>query len=212
LARRRRGGLSAEDAALWREVVRSVTPLSAESADQPHPDPPQRQAPTQQSRPSVDAPPTPPGTAKGFAPSPFRLGQHATPPSQRHDLSPDPAHGLSTAPARIDGRKHRDMRRGRIRPEARIDLHGMTLAQAHPSLRRFITDAHAAGRRVVLVITGKGRAPAEGTITARPGVLRHQVPHWLSTPPLSALVLQVSPAHFRHGGDGAYYVFLRRRS
>ncbi|WP_150121448.1 Smr/MutS family protein, partial [Sulfitobacter sp. HI0023] len=43
------------------------------------------------------------------------------------------------------------------------------------------------------------------------GVLRHQVPQWLSAPPLGGLVLQVTPAHISHGGGGAYYVYLRRQ-
>ena len=46
--------------------------------------------------------------------------------------------------------------------------------------------------------------------SVRDGVLRHQVPQWLSMPPLSALVLQITQAHVSHGGGGAYYVYLRR--
>jgi DNA-nicking Smr family endonuclease len=41
-------------------------------------------------------------------------------------------------------------------------------------------------------------------------VLRHQVPVWLQQPPLGAMVLQVAEAHLKHGGSGAYYVYLRR--
>jgi DNA-nicking Smr family endonuclease len=91
----------------------------------------------------------------------------------------------------------------------RMDLHGMTLAAAHPELIGFILSCHAQGRRLVLVITGKGRGD-HGPLPTRPGALRHQVPHWLHMPPLAQVVQQVTPAHYRHGGEGAYYVYLRR--
>ena len=69
----------------------------------------------------------------------------------------------------------------------------------------------AEGRRFVLVITGKGKSrPDDGPIPERHGVLRHQVPHWLNSPPLRSHVLQISEANRKHGGLGAYYVYLRR--
>jgi DNA-nicking Smr family endonuclease len=71
--------------------------------------------------------------------------------------------------------------------------------------------SHTRGRRLVLVITGKGKDRDEGgPIPVRRGVLRHQVPHWLEVPPLAQVVLQVVPAHISHGGEGAYYVYLKR--
>ena len=67
------------------------------------------------------------------------------------------------------------------------------------------------GRRLVLVITGKGKDRDDGgPIPTRHGILRHQVPQWLALPPLSQAILQVTPAHLKHGGHGAYYVYLRR--
>jgi DNA-nicking Smr family endonuclease len=112
----------------------------------------------------------------------------------------------------MDRKAHRKLTRGKLSPEARIDLHGMTLAAAHPALMRFIADAHARGLRLVLVITGKGKERDEfGPIPTRTGVLKHQVPQWLTAGALRTLVLQVTEAHRTHGGAGAYYVYLRRR-
>jgi DNA-nicking Smr family endonuclease len=97
-------------------------------------------------------------------------------------------------------------------PEARIDLHGMTLAEAHPELIRFVLNAHADAMRLVLVITGKGKDRDDGgPIPRRMGALRHQVPQWLRLLPLGPVVQQVAEAHARHGGHGALYVYLRRR-
>ncbi|HRO15757.1 MAG TPA: Smr/MutS family protein, partial [Paracoccus sp. (in: a-proteobacteria)] len=97
----------------------------------------------------------------------------------------------------------------KLRPEARIDLHGMTLAVAKAELTGFILSAQSAGRRLVLVITGKGKGD-HGPLPTRAGALRHEVPHWLYMAPLAQAVLQIVPAHLRHGGEGAYYVWLRR--
>jgi DNA-nicking Smr family endonuclease len=114
-------------------------------------------------------------------------------------------------PVQMDRKTFGQMIRGRLSPEGRLDLHGMTLDQAHPALNRFILKEYAAGKRLVLVITGKGKnRPDDGPIPLRTGILRHQVPIWLSSAPLRHAVLQATPAHKKHGGIGAYYVYLRR--
>lgn len=129
-----------------------------------------------------------------------------------HNLLPGLSEQINTGPLAMDRKAFTRLKRGKLRPEARIDLHGMTLAQAHPALSGFILSAHAAEKRLVLVITGKGKARDDGDpIPTRFGVLRHQVPQWLRMPPLSSVVLQVTEAHRSHGGAGAYYVYLRRR-
>ncbi|HHI70290.1 MAG TPA: DNA mismatch repair protein MutS [Rhodobacteraceae bacterium] len=143
----------------------------------------------------------------------FRVGQASRPSETAHNLMPQITDHLRNLPLQMDRKAYGKMKRGKLDPQARIDLHGMTLARAHPALTGFILRCHSEGRRLVLVITGKGRGGAEkgtGPIPERRGVLRQQVPHWLMSPPLGALVLQVTPAHIRHGGEGAYYVYLRR--
>ena len=101
------------------------------------------------------------------------------------------------------------MKGGKLSPEARLDLHGMTLEQAHTRLSSFVESSAARGLRLILVITGKGRPGSQASpIPSRTGVLRRQVPHWLGAMPV---VLQVSAANRKHGGDGALYVYLRRR-
>src|SRR5580698_9484968 len=92
---------------------------------------------------------------------------------------------------------------------------GRTQKEAHAALSRFLKGAQAAGAKVALVVTGKGTArsrPARGDHTepAEPGVLRRQVPIWLSLPEFRPLVVSVEDAHIAHGGQGALYVRLRR--
>jgi DNA-nicking Smr family endonuclease len=105
------------------------------------------------------------------------------------------------------GRRERSkLLRGRSDIEARLDLHGMTQAHAHRALSVFLQRAHLDGLTFVLVITGKGKM---GSGTER-GVLRRQVPHWLSQAEFRALVVGFEEAHIGHGGEGALYVRIRR--
>lgn len=190
----KKGGrrLSAEDRALWSKVVSGATPL-----------PKARQDPGLPARPSAPRNPEPPPPP----PLPeFRIGEKAgtSPGADRARAAHAPT------PPRMDARAFKRMSRGRLVPEARIDLHGMTVAAAHAALVAFVLRSASEGRRLVLVITGKGRDDA-GFAPERRGILRRQVPHWLETPPIAHAVLEVRSAHQRHGGSGAYYVYLRRR-
>jgi DNA-nicking Smr family endonuclease len=105
--------------------------------------------------------------------------------------------------AGIDRRQALRLKRGQLPIEARLDLHGMTQAEAHRALASFVARNHAAGKRVLLVVTGKGTR--EGT-----GVLRAAVPRWLAEPALRERVLATASATPRDGGGGALYVLLRR--
>lgn len=132
-------------------------------------------------------------------------------PTATADVSRPIAEQIRGQALQMDRKAFDQMKRGKLRPEGKIDLHGMTLDRAHPALTRFILAAQGNGKRLVLVVTGKGKQRDDGgPIPVRFGVLRHQVPQWLSLPPLSSAVLQVTQAHLRHGGGGAYYVYLRR--
>jgi len=198
MSRRKPRTLSAEDRKLWSAVTRTVKvnrPHGFED-EEPH---------------GVKAAPLEPKTNQHFEVSDFRIGDTATTRSPGSQLAPSVSERLAHMPVRMDHGTHKKMLRGKLKPEARIDLHGMTLAQAHPALTRFILSAHDSGKRLVLVITGKGKdRDDQGPIPIRRGVLKHQVPNWLHTPPLGRVVLDVREAHFRHGGTGAYYVYLSR--
>ena len=153
-----------------------------------------------------------PAAARASAPTGMVL--RPTPPARPdpgHDLAHPLAEALARQPVKMDKRQFQRLSRGKLEPDARIDLHGMTLAQAHGALNSFILRAHARGARLVLVITGKGKTISDdGPIPRRPGALRHDVPQWLRMAPLGPLVLELRPAHARHGGSGAYYVYLKR--
>ena len=193
----RRRSLTAEDHDLWHAVARTARPLHGPPPRPPEADPlNDASVILHHTRPRL---------------SPFALGEKVRSP-ERRDLAPSLPELLGQAPLQMDAKTHGKMTRGKLQPEARLDLHGLTLAEAHPELIGFILSSQSQGLRLVLVITGKGkRREDSGPIPQRTGALRHQVPQWLRLPPLGAAVLQVTEAHVRHGGSGAYYVYLRKR-
>ena len=100
---------------------------------------------------------------------------------------------LSGVPRRTAQRLHR----GKVVPEARLDLHGLTSGEAEEAVNDFVAECQNAGHRLALIITGKGD-----------GVLRAALPDFLA--PWESEIIAVRTAHASHGGDGAFYVLLRR--
>ncbi|MGI9388123.1 MAG: Smr/MutS family protein [Methyloligellaceae bacterium] len=114
----------------------------------------------------------------------------------------------------FDRRQLRQIASGREDIEARLDLHGLRQREAYQALRAFLFSAQSAGKRIVLVITGKGsgQTDAETDLLAERerGVLKRLVPQWLGEDGFRALIVSYSTANARHGGDGALYIRLRR--
>ena len=141
-------------------------------------------------------------------------GREAPPPTEKRNTD----RSLPSAPppdlpvldrgiaAGVDKRTATRLRRGQIPIEGRIDLHGLTQEDAYRALSAFLAGSQEAGRRCVLVITGKGLRP-----DGRVGVIRASLPHWLNQPHNRPRVLAFAGAAPRDGGEGALYVLLRRR-
>jgi DNA-nicking Smr family endonuclease len=179
---RRKRGLSVEERALWEAVASQVKPLrKGRRAAKPS-----AASPDEETR----VAPKPAASPKPAPPSLIVL----PPPPEPPPLAP------------IGRRERSHLARGRKEIDARLDLHGMTQTRAHRSLLGFLRRAHHDGLTFVLIITGKGKV---GTGSER-GVLRRQVPQWLSLPEFRSLVVGFEEAHIGHGGEGALYVRVRR--
>ncbi len=104
----------------------------------------------------------------------------------------------------------RALGRGKLVPQASLDLHGMTLAAAERAVAAFLDAATAQDLRVILIVTGKGARLEGGRLLG--GRIRAEFMGWLNRADNRSRVRGVRPAHPRHGGGGAFYVLLRRRS
>ena len=203
---RRRGAAAPgpADLDLFDRAMADVAPLDPDGAPaRPAPRPPEDAGPEEaeaDARPSGEAAPAPlrPRGAAGSGARSF--------PALLEE------HGAGRAPG-LDRRTALRLRRGQIGIDGRIDLHGMTRRKAHAALAAFVASGRRHGRRCLLVITGKGGRPRgeTGFEGERTGVLRREAPRWLAEPPLAGDVLAVAPARPADGGDGAFYVLLRRR-
>lgn len=197
----KRGQLSAEDQELWDRVRASAQRMKRSNLE------PQRFDPDS----SLPAPAI--ASPRNIRKAQSLILGKPNPPSRgtTHNLAPAIHDQIRQAPVQMDQKSFGKLKRGKLRPEGKLDLHGMTLDRAHPALMRFVMSAHSQGKRLILVVTGKGKQRDEGgPIPVRQGVLRHQVPQWLAMQPMKSVVLQIAQAHISHGGGGAYYVYLRR--
>ena len=120
--------------------------------------------------------------------------------------------GTAAGAAQMDKRTHMRLKRGQMPIDARIDLHGLYQQDAKAQLLAFIQRSHRAGCRCLLVITGKGQLVFEGETPAErtPGVIKRSLKLWLAADPYASMIVGVETAHIKHGGEGAYYVLLRR--
>jgi DNA-nicking Smr family endonuclease len=175
--------LSPEEREAWDRVARSVRP------GRPAPAPVETLAPPV-GKPGLSAPKTSLTTAKPTT------------------VVPEP---VRRPVAKLDNSWEKRIRGGQIVPDLSVDLHGHTLAAAHLRLNRVLAFALNQEARVLLVVTGRPRNPAENGGSSGRGAIRAEIGHWLSAGAHADLIASVRTAHPRHGGAGALYVILRRK-
>jgi DNA-nicking Smr family endonuclease len=102
--------------------------------------------------------------------------------------------------AGLDSASWERLRRGRMRPQRVLDLHGRTVQAAFGAFEHFIGAARADGIRCVEIVTGRGAG--EG------GVLRRELPLWLNLPQMRGAILAATHPH--RANVGAVVLLLRR--
>ncbi|NRG16771.1 Smr/MutS family protein [Rhizobiales bacterium] len=184
---RRGRQLSPEERALWEQVAASAKPL--------HPARRKAHAPAGGEEASL-----PKGNDKAAPSTSTAIRSPVAKPSA---INPP-------ALAPLDRRHRQKLARGKAGVDARIDLHGLTQAEAHTRLAGFLRFAQAKGHTLVLVITGKG-SPGGGAFAEERGILRRVVPQWLAMAEFRSIVVGFEEAQRAHGGGGALYVRIRRK-
>jgi DNA-nicking Smr family endonuclease len=193
--------LTEQELALWQAVASTVAPLKRKRR--------KKDGSTEPKAATAAAPPKTPEKTPAKAAPPAKAAK-APPPPRPAAVKPTPPPPLLTpspipgAMPGIDKRQGERFRRGQLPVEGKIDLHGRTQNEAHDALLHFIERAHKAGKRNLLVITGKGMTQSKS------GILKSIVPRWLNEPIFRRLVLAISQARPEHGGEGALYVLLKR--
>lgn len=186
--------LSGEDKRLWEFVTRGVKPLEKPAGkDKATPSSPRKSA-LKGAGEEADSP--------GF--TAWRIPGFGLKPA------PEP---LIPAGGEVDRRTSDRLKRGELRIEGRLDLHGLRQSEAHDQLTQFLMQSYDADRRCLLVITGKGNRfqKQESEPEREVGVLRRLLPVWIGMAPLAQIVLMHSNAQPKDGGAGAFYILLRRR-
>lgn len=212
-------GLSREEKELWSRVTRTVKAM------------PKRTTLSSSAAPNAVMPPSakkmmPVRRIESMIPDEWTVGSGLAGAKSRTAtkiISTGHAHPMVPGAASLDGGWDRRFRRGAVRPDRSIDLHGYTLDQAHNVLERELTAAILDDVRVLLVITGKepkeqtggysGRGEyysSHGTPHKRRGVIRASIADWLAHSRHAPMIAAVRNAHPRDGGAGALYVILRR--
>lgn len=172
----------------WARLTASANPLTGETRN--------RHLPTRAEKKSSPAKTTPPLKTKSTPPA------HS--PSEPRAPSTAPPVGRKPTPQDdLQLRTRRRLSRGTIALDGKIDLHGLTLAEAEAALAGFVKRAQSQHQIWLLVVTGKG---ARGE-----GKLRRALPEWLDRGALAGRVVEYGPAAPNHGGGGAFYLRLRRR-
>ena len=178
--------LTPEDRDIWDKVARTVSPGKPRKAE----------------RIAVTAASAQSALKTGLkAPPKFVKPPRAVPVTA--PAKPGSGRTAQGAPDPLEPRRHRRIARERDPIEATLDLHGFGRFEAEDQLRGFLTSCQARGMRAVLVITGQGRLGG--------GVIRASFAEWMYAPALRSVVSGYTVAHQRHGGNGAFYVTLRRR-
>lgn len=96
----------------------------------------------------------------------------------------------------------KNLKSGKFKIQSKLDLHGFKLNDAQNNFYDFIYKNYEQSNRNLLVITGKGQ---DGK-----GKIRKDIHTWINNSSLIKLVIFYSHASPKDGGEGAFYIRLRK--
>ena len=113
---------------------------------------------------------------------------------------------------RIDKKKLNLLKRGKLEPEIILDLHGMNTVIAKTKSVEFIRSNYLNGKRLLLIITGKGKSSKTSFFEngTHIGIIKKSLKSWLYESDMRTKILGIVSSHIIHGGEGAYYIYLKK--
>ncbi len=172
------------DKSLWETYTRSLRPLQGKTEGKKKTSPPKAEDRKQKAE---------------RKPSPFKgEGWVGVMQTKNYPCLNQKANHVSA----LERKREKSLRQGTIDIDAKLDLHGLTQTEAFEALAGFMRKKTKAGKRNLLIVTGRGR---EGQ-----GVLRQNLQNWLAGLPESKSILAVREAAPNHGGKGAFYVLMKK--
>ena len=113
---------------------------------------------------------------------------------------------------RIDKNKLSLLKRGKLQPDFILDLHGMNTVKAKEKSIEFIKSNYLNGKRLLLIITGKGKSSNKSLFEngTQIGIIRKSLKSWLYESDIRTKILGIVSSHINHGGEGAFYIYLKK--
>lgn len=184
-----RADADSEDLLLFRQAMADVKPLSSRGADRVEKAPP---------------PPPPPEHLSSEESEVIATLSDLISGKGEFRIKDTPEYMEGVAPGLDPGLAHR-LHRGDFSVQKHLDLHGLTVEEAHRAVLDLFNEVARTGQRCLLLIHGRGLNSPEG----KP-VIKERVKSWLSRGRLARQVLAFATARACDGGAGAVYVLLRK--
>ena len=114
---------------------------------------------------------------------------------------------------KIDLKK--EIKKRSFRIDKKIDFHGKSLLESEEQFNNTIIESYNKGQRCLLFITGKGLLKSKISVESEQpklyhGIIRSAFIEWVRLKKFSKYILSFEQALIEHGGDGAFYVYLRK--
>tara|TARA_A100001035_G_C27680083_1_gene452646 strand:+ start:498 stop:929 length:432 start_codon:yes stop_codon:yes gene_type:complete len=96
-----------------------------------------------------------------------------------------------------------------------IDLHGFSLEEANETIEQLINDSYEKEISKIIVVTGKGihsDVDKDPYVSKDFGILKYSVPEFIkNNSELMKKIIEIKNAEINDGGDGAFYIFLKKK-
>ena len=104
------------------------------------------------------------------------------------------------------------LKKGRVSIDKIIDFHGLSIVEAKKLFIKTIDDCFYSNKRCILFITGKGikHNNTQGGGKLFHGKIREHLQIWVHEKAVVTRILSIASAGPLHGGDGAFFVYLRK--